>query len=454
MEIKPRRILESMLHRYRNTQFYEVFNWQDELASGRCYVLLASLLSTVITNLVSGVFFTGFLLAAGMDVVEIGSLGCIPFVTAFLNLLTPFALGKYEKRRKVLCVSRLIYYFISVFFMTFVPWIFREPKVVLIMVTICMVVANGVNALYLPGFSAWHVRFLPENVRASFFTYQQVLSGILSAVALIGSGWLSDKVQQMGNTMTFFVGLRMIAFMICIAEVYFYSRPKEYTYEEKDGKEALLAIANVIKTQREYTAVMVVVFLWNITATLTATALDVHVLQVVKIPYTMVTALNASLAVFLLLFAPWWERSIRKCGWLKTLSLATLLHAPFSASIGFITVENFRWLYTISRCAQLICYVGIVIPYSNMPYLALREKDRTACLALFSLVSNFGALSGQMLGTLLMSSMSQFHFTLLGRQFGAISVLMCMQGAGMLLLSGYSQWLHGYMCNMNGNKSN
>lgn len=437
--------MNNLRKRFCATQFYETLNFKDELAAGRCYILLAGILTTVIINLTSGVFLTGFLLASGLNSVEIGALGCIPFLTALFNLLSPFALGRYERRKKAICFSRLIYYFIGVFLMTFVPWVFHNRLVVVVMIALCMIVSNSVNALYSTGLFAWHVNFLPEKVRASYFTYQQVLNGIVSAMALVSSGWISDKMQNSGNSVMFFTGLRIVTFFICIVEVWLYYRPREFAVEKESGKTALLAIGTVFRDQREYSAVLIVVFFWNVTLYLPATATDIHVLQIVQVPYTLVTALNASIAVFLVLFAPFWKKCIQKCGWLKTFALATILYVPCCFAVGFVTKSNYRWLYTAARCAQQACYVGIVITYSNFPYLALRKENQTACSSAFSLINNLGSLTGQMLGTILLSYIVRFPIYLFGEFRETILPFVAIQGLGLCFLSVYSVWLHKYL---------
>lgn len=427
------------------THFYETFNFKDERAKGRALILMASMLTTLILNMVGGVFFSGFLLAANMDMVKVGTLSSIPYFMSVVTLLTPFVLGRMARRKKALCLSRLLYYFFNVLVITFIPIIFKNQNTVLLLLAVCMALANGINLLFTSGFSAWHINFLPENVRASFFTYQQVAHGIVAAVGLLLSGYIFSNAQKSGNMMSFFVVLRIIIFAICIVEVILYSLPKEYPYEQQSGKTALLAMGSVFTKQKEYIAVMGLVFLWNFTAILPATAMDVHLLQNIKIPYMLVTGMTASFSVFLLVLAPVWKRLIRSHGWLRSFALATFLYTPFSAALGFLTPRNYAWLYPLARCFQLALFVGITITYANMAYLALKEQNQTACLSLFLLLSNLGAFAGQTLGTTLVSSLRGMQIQLFSTNFGVVTVLMLLQAAGMTAMGFYSLWLKKYL---------
>ncbi|MEG0663761.1 MAG: hypothetical protein RR483_01525, partial [Clostridia bacterium] len=53
----------------------ELFNFNNEAAKGRTFILISAVFSSIITALTSGIFYTGFLLVNNINIVEIGIIG-------------------------------------------------------------------------------------------------------------------------------------------------------------------------------------------------------------------------------------------------------------------------------------------------------------------------------------------------------------------------------------------
>lgn len=412
-----------------NPELQMVFNLSEPAARGRVQIVLAGLCGAAIAGLSTGLFFTGFLLEAGLDVTDISLLGGIPLLMSLCTLFTPMLLCSFPRRKKILSISRLVSHFFSLVVLTMLP-LLPAPKPVLFgLMAAAYVISNGANQLFVSGYSAWHFSFLPGKVRAVYITTQQLVNAAVSAVTLLVTGVLSDMIGRSGDPAMFFRCIRLLAFGLAVLEVYIFSRPPEPVYREEDHARHPLYIFSYAKKHIKFMGTLVIVFLWNLAAFIGATPYEVYLLQDVGVPYYLISGLTASLFLYLAVFSTGWNRLIRKWNWLRTFAVAVMLYAPFSAALGFVTKANYRWMYPGVRGLQLVLFVGLSITVNNMAYINIPKTGQTAGFSLNIVVSNLGAFAGQMLSTALVRAGQNLRFELFGAAFGIVTVLLCMQGA-------------------------
>lgn len=82
---------------FQNSMFYSLFNFSDREAKGRSCMLLSTILATVVNTMTGGVFYTGFLLANDINMVDIGVLGFIPFLTSIFSVFSPMILERFQR---------------------------------------------------------------------------------------------------------------------------------------------------------------------------------------------------------------------------------------------------------------------------------------------------------------------------------------------------------------------
>lgn len=418
----------------RNSMFWEVFNFRDDRAKGRSCMLISNLLLTVVNTLTTGIFYTGFLLANDISMVDIGVLGFIPFLTSLFSLFSPMILERFKRRKWLLTASRLAFYTLNIAGITLVPMLHLGKQVNYILFIILVFCANAINFLFTSGYSVWQVNFLPPQVRANYFSFQQIISGALSAVTVLISGFITDSVKQSGNQLQVMTIMRLLAFGVAIAEVLVLCLPREYEY----AKSAKISIRSLITTpfhHHKFLLTMLIVFMWNFGTYLSLAAFDVYILDTVQVSYTMISAINAAYSVFLILFAPMWKRVLARHDWLKTFAIAALMHAPTVFLNSFVNPSNYFWLYTAMRLLQHFIGVGLNLTFANMAYVHLPEKDQTYCMSFFVLVTNVAAFTGQLTGTTFIAATPNLSIPLFGYSYSNVSVLVWAQTAVIIAVS-------------------
>ncbi len=166
----------------------------------RLCILGAECLKAVYTAFTTGVFLTGFLLYAGMDQVQIGLVTSLPLLAGVLYPLSPLLLEKCRRRKAVLGSARLLYHGLVILCVTLLPgWV--EGGSLLWWMAAALLLGNGCNILVASGFPAWHIGFLPENIRGRFFALSGIVNSVFTALATLGASVLADAAKASGRQM-------------------------------------------------------------------------------------------------------------------------------------------------------------------------------------------------------------------------------------------------------------
>lgn len=419
---------------FRNSTFYSLFNFSDQYAKGRSCMLLSNILVTIVNTMTTGVFYTGFLLANDINMVDIGVLGFIPFLTSIFSIFSPMILEHFPKRKTILTISRIVFYALNIFGITVVPMLHLGHNATYFIFIVIVFLAHSTNFLFTSGYSVWQVNFIPENVRANYFSFQQIISGAMSAVTVLASGFITDSVKSSGNQLQVMTIMRLVAFVVAIVECIVLALPKEYEY----SKTTSISIRSLILTpfsHHKFIAIMALVFMWNFGSYLSLAAFDVYIIDTVQVSYTMISLINASYSLFLITFAPMWKKILSRNDWLKTFAIAALMHAPTVFLNGFVNPFNYVWLYTTMRLCQHFIGVGLNLTFANMAYLHLPDKDQTHCMSFFVLITNVAAFTGQLTGTSFIAATPNFSLNLFGYAYSNVSVLVWAQAAIIVLIA-------------------
>lgn len=330
--------------------------------------------------------------------------------------------------------SRMAFYALNILGITVVPLLHLGHNVTYAIFILLVFLANSTNFLFTSGYSVWHVNFIPENVRANYFSFQQIISGAMSAVTVLTSGFITDSVKSSGHQLEVMTIMRIVAFVVAIIECIVLALPHEYEYP-KSAKISIRSLVTTPFAHHKFIAVMAIVFMWNFGSYLSLAAFDVYIIDTVQVSYTMISAINASYSLFLIIFAPMWKRVLSRHDWLKTFAIAALMHAPTVFLNGFVNPFNYMYLYTAMRLCQHFIGVGLNLTFANMAYVHLPEKDQTYCMSFFVLITNLAAFTGQLVGTSFIAATPNFALNIFGYAYSNVSVLVWTQAAIIVLIA-------------------
>ncbi len=419
---------------YRASRFYYLFNFSDEKAFGRVVMLASAIISSCITYLTSGVFYTGFLIGNEINIVNLGIITFLPYIANCFGIFAPLILERFEKRRVILAMARITYFTVNILGTTLLPVFVKDPTQKVIGFAVIVFTSNLINALFTGGYAAWHLNFIPNNVRAEYFSFQQVTATAISSAMLLASSFIADALRGTPHQMDIIVALRYIAYGLAIVEMVFLLLPKEYPYPRKVVRISVKNVFALPFQHPKFLKTMGVIGTWTFFAGLTSSSFTYYLLNQVGVQYTFVNSIDASYALFLLFCSPFWRKVLRKWSWLKTFAITALLHVPTTLVYAFTTRDNYVWIMLAVRLTQHFIGVGINLAWANLPYLNLPKEDQTNYIVFYTLTANFSAFAGSSLATWMISKTQSLRFTLLGVPFINVQVLVLIQALGQLLV--------------------
>lgn len=407
-----------------------LYGFGEEKATGRSCMLLSALLSSVITWLSGGMFYTSFLMVNGINIVNVGIISFVPFIANCFAIFSPSILERFQRRKAVLAWSRAAYYTLSILAITLLPEAVQEPELRLVLFVAVTFAANIINALFTSGYSVWHVNFIPDQVRARYFSSSQLVTAFAGQGAALLSSFLADALAGSAYQNTIIVVFRYAAYALGLLDVYFLTRPVEYPYSHSAARPRFRDIFAKPLRHRPFAVVMALIFAWNFSANLPAGALNYYLIDSVGASYTFVYLINMVYPFTILLLMRPAQRMVRQEGWLKTFAWTAMLTAPTNMLYAFVTAGTYLWLMPVVRILQHILGVGLNLAYANLPYIHLPREDQTNYMSFHILTVNIGAFLGMMLGTWFVGITQGWQLTILGTGLSGVQILLFAQGVG------------------------
>lgn len=416
-----------------HTNLQILFSLRDADGRARLCILVSECLKAVYTALTTAVFLTGFLMCSGLDSVEIGYITALPLISGVLYPFSPLLLEKFRKRKALLGGFRFAYHFFTIFGITVLPLVWRGPGLVQVLM-ICMLLGSAANTLVASGFPAWHITFLPEEIRGSFFALSGVLNSMFTALAALVASILSDFAASSGNQLFWLGVIRMAAFILALLELGTLLIPRESPYPPPAAGGGRLLALPLCNTA--FMRTMLLVFFWMFFSTMTLYAANVYLLDQVKVSYTFLSVLQAMNIVVTAAVMPLWHRLLRRTSWFKTFNAAFYLFALYPILHAFVTSRTYLWLLPVTMVVYQAVLAGGTFCFSNMAYVNTPKDNRTVYLSYHLMLVALGSLGGQGAATLFLKLQKMsLHFGVL--EFSPAQQLLLLQ-AGLTLV--FATW--------------
>ena len=411
----------------------ELFNLRDVYAKGRSCMLLSAALVSMITWLSTGLFYTSFLSANGINIVEVGILSFIPLIANCCSIFTPSILERFKKRRWILTFSRVIYYTLNLLGITVMPRFVHDPTIRMYAFIGIVLTANIINSLFTGGYAVWHVNFIPVSVRAEYFSYSTLITNFLGIGTSLLASVIADSLSGSPYEQTIIILLRLIAYVLAIIDVIILALPKEFPYQHDSGRPKFSDIIVKPFKHKRFALTMLIVACYTFFMNITPASLNYYLLNEVGVEYTVISVINFFYPVFLALFLPFWKKRIYKLGWLKTFALGEVLHIPTTLLYSCVTSANYLWILPVVRLTQHFIGVGRNVAYANMLYINLPKKDQTNYVSFHTLILNISAFLGSSLGTGFVAALGDYRLRVSDLDFCNVQILMWFEALGQFI---------------------
>ncbi len=413
-----------------------IYNIKDDGGRGRTCMLISGILSGLVGQLSGGLFYTSFLLQYGLDKSRIGILTFVPYLTCLLNLLSPWLLEHFKKRKFILAAGKLLYYSVNIVAITLLPSLVKDETARLVCFVILTILASSINQLFASGYSAWNANFLPDHVRVDYFNTSGCINSAITFAITLGVSFLGDMLTGTEHELLMLTLIRYIAFGLAIIDCLIWLIPKEYPYATSVRAKLSNVFTLPLKNKR-FIGTILIVALYNFVSNLPNATLNAYILEDVGISYTLCNGINAVYFLFFIFFSAMWKKFISKFYWFRAAGLAMLMQSITYFAYAFVTSKTV-WLYVIIRLAQHIFGVAFSTIISSLPYVNLPEEDRTCYLSFHVILSNLFVFLSMVLGTGFTAFMEDTKLAFIGFSFSSTQILLFVCAVGQILVGIYS----------------
>jgi len=416
----------------------EIYSTKEEKAKGRLITLGSSLAASFYNVFITGIFYTGFLTMYGIDITGAGIISFIPYIGGLFSLFSPFILERIKKRKLILLLSKIYFYFMYIVATNLMPLFVTDTSQRLTWFIVILFLAYSVYSIFSPGFTPWFYKFYPEDneKRTKFLVLNQIFSTIMSSFILFFSGIITDAVQGSAFQEQLILGLRYAAFVMVLLDVIMQACAKEYPYPHTSLPK-IKEIFTLSFKYKKFLYCMLLMFAWNFIANLNNGTWTYHLLNHFDFSYTLMNTISLCYTFILLFTQGFWKKILRNHGWVKTFGISVLLFAPTEIPM-FLMTKDTTWMWVPTALIQNIISVGINFAYANIFYMNLPEDKATVHTVFNAMGCNLFALLGMMTGTYISSIsgdtlMNFFGLPVYSVQFSTLARFICLASMGIIL---------------------
>jgi MFS family permease len=404
--------------------FLKVLNgqtlWVRRLVSGdsaevqsRKFILVWNGAANVTGNLVGGNFLVGLYAIIHLNDILLGMLTTLIQLCNVFQILSPLLLDRFKRKKLVLLVTRIIYYSIFIVIIGIIPFMPAGDAFKAGFLLTAMVFANLINALAAPGYSVLHIRSIPAESRADFFSVLSLLNNICIYVFILFGGYVVDLFRNRGSFLAGLTAVRIMAVAFAVLEIYAHCHIHEFDEPGKSGCRPRLNPFLPLKN-KEFMTCALLTGLYSFFANIPGVYYSAYLVNDLAVPFSflgMVTFLSVPIMIFAI---PLWNRVIRKISWFRTISLSLLLASCHYAILIFVDKGNYHYLYTIAMIYYFSIIPGVSIGTANLPYYRLPEGERTNFLAFYASFNSFMAMLGLFGGSLFIAATRSLRINIFG----------------------------------------
>lgn len=423
------RILKNIMVR---SGWADVYNLQTEGGRGRACLLGAALTQGIAGGLTNGVFYTGLLVGYGFDIVNISILSIVPHLASLFSLLSPYILERIRKRRVILTISRILYYAINILGITLLPQLVESNSGRLIGLIAITFLSSGINYLFSPGYTVWHMPYVPPEVRSGYFASVDFATNLSRCTFLLVASLITDRLTGDAQ-LNLIITLRYASFAIAMLDVFFLQVPKEPEYVSSAARPKLLDIFRLPLSNKKFRLTMLIYGMYHLFTHLPS-GLQTWYLEELHASYTYLNVLGGVYAFFVIGTTALWTRFVRKRGTFKSFGIVMLLLGPSYVLFGFVNSNNFWWLLTSIRLFHHFISLMMILPLNNLLYVNTPDKDRTNYMSFHSIVGSTCTFISMSIGTSVIAAMGDSTWNFLGSQLGHVPTLLMTQGVLYLFL--------------------
>ena len=405
----------------------------EQSNASRRALLTHNVTANLIANLIGGNFLTGLMILMQADDAFIGLIPMLTFAGNLLQLLSPYILERFNRRKPILIAVRSVMHTINILFIALIPILPAGLHTRLILLAASVLTVNILNAFLNPGMSVWHMAHIPPRVRVQYFSTVHMLNGVFIALFNLGGSYVVDRFKTGGQELLGLEILRAAALVIAAFDIINLLRIRELPYAQAAKRVSLRELFIKPFRNKVYLRSVLIIFIWSLLANMPGSFYTVYLLKEQHVSYSYINTVALFNVVVLLLMTPLWRRIYLKHSWLKPLSYAMMFFSSHYFLLSFAS-GKLLFLYPIGMILNYLFVSGINLAFSSVGYLNIPDDNQTMYISFYATANNLAALFAATIARAFVSGLGGLRFQILGVPFGEKQLMMLM--LGFLMLAG------------------
>ncbi|MGQ0507494.1 MAG: MFS transporter [Myxococcaceae bacterium] len=382
----------------------------------------------VITVCAGGAVVTGWALYLGCSPLVVGMLAALPYLSQFAQ---PFAawLGSRVGHRKLaissIFISRQLLWPLTL--VPFVSWSAELKQALLFGIASVSAILSvvGNNA-----WVSWMGDLVPHAIRGRFFGRRTALCTLGNTLAALAAGVFLDLSHPDTTTGYVLAGLAMTAALAGLVTSYLMTlqhdpaRPGEHT-PAPVLKEALAPLLRP-ETHRVLTYQVA----WNASVGLAAGYFNFHMLQNLKMGFTLMGLYTATVALSRIAVLPLWGKALDRVG-IKPVLIVCSFGISLLPLVWLFPTESFLWPIAVDAVLAGVLWGGQNLATFALPLAFAPRNGRSYYLAAFAAAGGLSYTLATAIGGIVVQASN--GFTLGSHTFGGIHLVFVLSASTRVL---------------------
>jgi len=289
---------------------------------------------------------------------------------------------------------------------------------------------------------------IPFSKRVSYSSLTSMVHTVINVVCVFLAGLFMDGFEKwaeawgaLSPTLIAIFILRAVGFILTlISTIWMARRVMEFPYSGDEAPKIRLSMLMEPLHNKPFFKVILIPCLWAMIGGMIGNYFNLHLIENVKMSYTVISSASFISTPVILLMTPLWTRILRKKDWIKTIAWAILGYCLAYCCNVLISKET-PYFFFIAIIVGHLFSPGINMVSNNLIYVHMPEENRTSYFAFYSLLTTIFSFIGQAFGTWFISVSSSLGFNIFGipvTNLQFISALAAIFGVilvGMMLLT-------------------
>jgi Na+/melibiose symporter-like transporter len=234
--------------------------------------------------------------------------------------------------------------------------------------------------------------------------------------------------------------LRFIAFAASVASTLWMAfRVREFSYDTEEKTAVRLSVLLEPIRNKAFFRIILIPGLWAMICGMIGNYFTLHLIENVKMSYTVISSANFISTPMILLITPIWTRILKQKDWIKTMGWAIILYSLAWWSNVLISAQT-QYFYFLAIILGYLFSPGINMVTNNLIYVHMPKENRTAYFAFYSLLTTVLTFLGQAFGTWFVTATASVRFILIGieiinlQMISGVAAVLAVVFAGTLLI--------------------